>query len=278
MVGDKIITKKNKIERHNFIGFSVSVFDKEQLVNYIVNAIEGNDKVIFYGHSLWSISVLKSQPDIYVYGEKADLLVTDGRPFYILAKLYGLPLKLELSIPNLVFLVLKLANSSSWNVYLLGAEEKTNKKACENIKKKYDNIEKINGRNGFFTKGEEESIIREINDFKPVILLIGLPSPNKERIAVDWKESLNVNIIIPCGGMIDVLADKTKITPKVIKKLGIASMYRLIQEPRRLFKRTFIMYFFLIFNFLPIYVYNIIILRKKNFSLYNFYQKKHHHL
>ena len=119
---------KNPVEleqkRLSFIGLSIHQIDnKSELVDYLVYLVNNNLTRLLYGHSLWTISVLKQNPDSFYFGELADLLVSDGRPFHLLAKLHGLPLEYEISIPNLVLLCLDLAQKNGWSVFLFGAEE-----------------------------------------------------------------------------------------------------------------------------------------------------------
>jgi len=262
------------IKRQNFIGLSVSSFTQQELLSYIPQSVNNRGCNVFYGYSLWTIVNLQSIPQVVQYGEQADLLVADGRPFFLLARLHGLPLKYEISIPNLVLLCLDLAQKKGWSVFLFGAEEYVNQQAQVNLRKKYPNLKAIGGQNGFYQHTQLKDIRNEIAEFDPDILLIGLPSPIKEQLAVDWKSEHIGRIIIPCGGMIDVLGGKTKLTPKIIKKLGLASFYRFIQEPRRLFKKTLLLYFDVFFKFLPLYFWEVIVKRKRDFSLPDYYFHK----
>lgn len=259
--------------KQSFLGLSVSIFDELELENYLIKIIEFNKTKVLYGYSLWTISALNKIPELYLYAEQADFFVTDGRPFYLLAKLHGLPLKLDLSIPGLVFYTLQLANKFGWSVFLLGATEEMNKKAQLNLISKYPGLKRVGGQHGFFNSSEKDKIINQINKLAPNLILIGTPSPGKEKLAIEFKANTTTNLIIPCGGMIDVLGGKTKVTPGFIKKLGLASFYRLIQEPRRLFKRTLKMYFFLFFNFLPVYLFKKFISKDRNFSVFDYYTK-----
>jgi len=255
------------IEKTNFIGLSISIFDRKQLIKYIEDTVNDDKQKVLYGHALWTIPMMNKFPDIYNYGELADLFVTDGRPFYLLAKWHGLLLKYDISIPNLVSLSLELANKYRWSIFLLGATGQNNNHAIRNVRNNYPNIKFVKGRNGYFSDHENDNIISQINSYKPNILLIGIASPKKERISAEWRDYLKSNIIIPCGGMIDVLAGKTKVTPIWIKKLGLASFYRVVQEPRRLFKRYNYIYSYLFFKFFPLYFYEVIIKNNKNFSI-----------
>lgn len=260
------------IKRVQFLGFSISVFSIEELNEYIFSTIKTLNTKVIYGHSLGTIALLKDIPEFYCYGDKADILLTDGRPFYYLARLSGLKIKSNISIPNFVLHILNLADKNNWSIYILGATEKVNKTAQDKIMKQYPGIKSIGGRDGFFDEKEESNIVFAINKFSPNILLIGMPSPKKEIISIDWKDELNANIIIPCGGMIDVLAEKVKISPSWIKKLGLATFYRLFQEPRRLGLRYLKIYYRLLFIILPISTWNLFMKKNNKFSLVNFYK------
>jgi len=261
----------NNLEKASFFGLNVTIYDLNELRLYISRTIEHGMSKIFYGYGLGVIPMMQKHPEIVKLGNNADLLVTDGRVFYLLCKLFKLPLKYDLSIPQLVYLLLRMANKNGWGVYLLGAEKEFNQVARENVKNNYPNVKFCKGRDGFFDGKEIDDILRDINSCKPEILLIGISSPQKEILAELFREKGLGNVIVPCGGMIDVLANKTAITPTIIKKLGGASMFRLIQEPGRLHRRLLYIYSFSLFNLLPVLIWNVLILRDKKFSITRYY-------
>lgn len=218
----------------NFFGLKVSSFSKSELVEYIVNCFNTKSSHVFYGYSLAVLSYLKKFPNYYNVTSKFDLIVTDGRLFYLIARFFKIKLKYDISIPSLTFLVLDIANSFGLNVYLLGSTSQNNCAAIKNVKYKYSKLNSVSGRDGFFTIDEEESVIKEIVKARPNVLLIGMPTPYKQELAFRLKKGLSNCIIIPCGGMIDVLAGKEKLTPPILKKIGLASLYRHIQHPKRI--------------------------------------------
>lgn len=262
------------IEKVKFLGFSISIFSIKQLNEYIFSIIQTYSTSVIYGHSLGSIALIKDVPEFYSYGDQADILLTDGRPFFYLAHWSGLNIKSRISIPEFVLHILDLADKNNLSIYILGASREINKIAQEKIKKQYLGIKSIGGSDGYFVESEELGIINAINEFSPNILLIGMPSPKKEIIAIDWKNKLNANIIIPCGGMIDVLAEKAKLSPVWIKKLGLASFYRVLQEPRRLGPRYLYLYYKLFFIILPLTFWNIFVKKNRNFSFVDYFKIK----
>lgn len=264
----------SEIKKINLFGLGVSIFNKDELIYYFITSVEEKQKIVLYGHGLCSFKLIQTCPEIVTVGNEADILVTDGRLFYLLCKLYRLPIKYDISIPESVNLLLNIANQHKWGVYLLGASENSNEIACKNVLNKYKQIPFCEGHHGYFPTEETQNVIDIVNQSKPVILLIGMLSPQKEIIAINWKSKIDANIIIPCGGMIDVLSGKTKITPKWLKKAGFASIWRVVQEPKRLLIPNLFIYSFIFFKLLPILFWQVLICRNKTFTIQQYFRIK----
>ena len=259
------------LKKHNFYGLDISVFTNLEIRSYLIDRIENNNKAVIYGYSFGSIAYMIKHEEIYKFGNKSEVILIDGRLFYLFLKLNRVSVKSDISIPQIVNLSLDLANQNSYKVLLFGSTQDNNDEATRNIQAKYSNIKISKGLNGFYKVGAEKQIVKKINEIKPDILLVGISTPIKERFSFENKERLNVKVIILCGGMIDVLSGRSNQSGGFIKKIGLASLYRLMQEPRRLYKRYFFIYGFIFFNFLPVFIWNVIFLRKKTFNIPEYY-------
>jgi len=262
----------DKIEYLDFFGLKLSVFNVSELLEYIKGIIKKESKVICYGYSFGTIPYFKNYPEIAIYANQFDVSVIDGRGLFLLAKLLGTPIKSDLSIPVMVDLLLKMADENRFSIMLLGAKEAINKKGSENLKLKFPNARILPGIHGYFKENEEIEIVTNINLLQPDILLIGISSPKKEKFAFQYKEELDAKIIIPCGGVIDILAGHKKRIPKIIKKSGLAWLYRFTQEPKRLFRDSIINSLSVVFLMIPSLIFRRYILRK-SFSIPQFYNK-----
>jgi N-acetylglucosaminyldiphosphoundecaprenol N-acetyl-beta-D-mannosaminyltransferase len=255
-----------------FYSIPFSVFSNDEFDNTIINSVDSGCQTIVYGFSLHSIYSLKFNPEILLLGKKADVILTDGRVLYWLLKIYRTKIFSSLSIPQSVFRVLNIANQFQYSLYLLGATEESNNNAVYNIRRRYSGINIVGNRSGYFdTQTELSDVISSINQAKPDILLIGMSSPIKERISFLYRNRLMAKIIIPCGGMIDVLSGKTKASPNFIKAIGLASVYRIVQEPHRLLFDRIKFYFFVFFNFLPVLFWHSKVRKNTTFSIIDYY-------
>ncbi len=255
------------INQLNIFGLKVSDFEIADVNLLFDTTIKENKSIIVFGHSLGYITLFKKYPQLFPIINSFDLLVCDGTQFNWYCQRNNFKLKTIISIPDITINTLKYANANHLSVLLFGAKEAINQKACDNIKKQYPNIKLLPGIHGYFSKSNETKIVENINQLNPNILLVGISTPIKEEFVYTYKKDLNANIIIPCGGMIDVIAGYTKQSPTWIKKIGLATLFRIIQEPKRLFLLHTWMVFEILFKILPITFYNRRILRKKEFNI-----------
>ena len=261
-----------ELQEVDFYGLKISVFTKEELIKSIEEVIQSNQSKVYYGYSLAVLIYLKKYPNYFKTTSKFDVMVTDGRLFYLMAKFFDFKLKYDISISQLTLLSLELANKNKYRVMLLGGTEESNKLACNNIKLKYININFCEGINGYFSKNQKKEVFQSIKLNEPNILLIGMPTPQKQLFASEIKNILSSSIIIPCGGMIDVIAGKEKLTPGWLKKLGLASIYRHLQHPKRIPELIHI--YFLSIKVFTICFYLKNIKKSKNINILSIILKK----
>ncbi len=176
--------------------------------------------------------------DIY---EKADLVLTDGKPLIWMSRWMGAPIKEKISGSDYFPEVCRMAAKEGFSIFLLGAAEGVAKKAAVNLMKKYKNL-KIAGvyspSYAFENDVEEIAyIIKKINTAKPDILCIGLGTPKQEKFYHRYKDQLKVPLTLHIGATIDFEAGVVKRAPKWISYMGLEWLYRLLKEPRRLYKR-----------------------------------------
>jgi len=146
-------------------------------------------------------------------------------------------------------------------------------KACQNITEEFPTISKVHGINGYFDDTEEIAIIDSIKKIKPDIILIGITSPKKEKLAERMKLDGVTGIIVPCGGMIDVFAGITKREPIIIKKLALSWLYRFLQEPRRLWNAVFVNGLKFIFVLFPVCLWKKHVIKDNSFTIKKFYER-----
>lgn len=92
-------------------------------------------------------------------------------------------------------------------------------------------------RNGYFNDVDESEIIGEINRSSPDVLWVGLGTPKQQAWIHENKAKLNVKVILAVGFAFDVNAGTKRDAPAWLGPIGLTWLYRLLSEPRRLWRR-----------------------------------------
>lgn len=220
-----------EMPKRDLAGLVVHDISRAELINAWNETLAGGRATVTYGYSLTVLPKLREHPEIAQIGNTFDIMLSDGRGLFWLANLAGEQIREHLSLPDAVELALQLAAREQKRVYLLGATAEVNRAAIERLEER--GIE-AHGRDGYLELDELDAVRTAIAALAPAIILIGITSPKKERIAQFLRSHLEACVIVPCGGMIDVIAGVTKREPRFVQRLGGTWIYRWIQEPRRL--------------------------------------------
>jgi len=195
------------------ISLQIGVVNAAKVVNMYRNSALGND-------------VLSS-----------DVIFADGASVVWASHILGTPLPERVAGIDLMMGMLERGKTSRYRVYLLGATEEVNRVVAERIGIDYPGVVVTGRRNGYFSADEEESIADDIAQAKPDILLVAITSPKKEQFLARFSDRIKVPICHGVGGSFDVYAGKVKRAPLAWQRYGMEWLYRLLQEPGRMWKR-----------------------------------------
>lgn len=260
---------QNDAPRRNLAGLVLHDITPVELERLWDATLRSGGSSVTYGYSLTVLPRLRDNPEIAEISNEFDVMITDGRGLFWLANLVGEPIREHFSLPDAVELALRYALKHSLRVFLLGATIETNAEALRRLTAR--GVSAI-GRDGYFDMAELNSVIAEIKRAKPSIVLIGISSPKKEQIAEVMRDSLPNCVIIPCGGMIDVLAGLTGREPRVVQKLGLTWVYRWLREPRRLLSPLLFNGIYAAAWLVPLILLRQRILHDRTFSLVDYLQ------
>jgi N-acetylglucosaminyldiphosphoundecaprenol N-acetyl-beta-D-mannosaminyltransferase len=167
----------------------------------------------------------------------SDVILADGMAVVWAARLLGYLLPERVAGIDLMLGMLARANQHRHRIYCLGASQEVLEQVTARITKEYPQIGIVGSRNGYFTLAEEEEVAADIAAAHPHILFVAMTSPKKEQFIARWSDRLGVPICHGVGGSFDVLAGKVDRAPMMWQRLGLEWLYRVKQEPGRLWKR-----------------------------------------
>jgi len=183
-----------------------------------------------------------------------DVLVPDGIGIVMADRLLKKGSVNRITGSDLHEFLLKKLNEISGKVFYLGASSSTLKKIEDRLAKEYPKIE-FDGYSppykAEFSAEENNEMIAAVNDFQPHVVFVGMTAPKQEKWAYQHKEQLNTNIIVSIGAAFDFYGGTVKRSPKWLQNIGLEWFFRLIQEPKRMWKRcvvTSTLFFYDIFR------------------------------
>ena len=92
-------------------------------------------------------------------------------------------------------------------------------------------------RDGYFGPDQETEVVEQIMNSKADCLFIAMPTPRKERFLAAYRDRLGVPFIMGVGGSLDVIAGYVRRAPPIMQSMGLEWLYRVYQEPRRMWWR-----------------------------------------
>lgn len=232
------------MSRIKLLNFEIDNVDMKEALNIIEELITKRDASYVVTPNVDHIVRLENDTDFIKIYDEADLILADGMPLIWMSKLLKVPLKEKVSGSDLFPLLCKIAGEKGYKVFLLGAAEGVARKAAENLKEKYENLKVVGCYSpsyGFENdKKELNYIIETVKLAKPDILVVGLGSPKQEKFIYNYRKKMDVPISLALGASIDFEAGNVKRAPKWMQKKGLEWFYRLIKEPKRMYKRYLI--------------------------------------
>jgi len=238
-------TKKSTgddIPEFEFLGVRVHAMMPGDHNRIVRRAIEEKRREIIGNHNLHSICLFRRDTRFQQFFTLADWVFIDGMPIIWLGRCYGLPLRRANRMTSIDWLPSLLAEAADreWRVFALGSTPEVGRRAIEVFKQRFPKLQ-MRTHHGFFdtTQGSQESnaVLDAIRAFQPHILLVCMGMPRQEYWIHDNWDRLHANAVLPMGAALDYWAGAIPIPPRWMGRVGLEWLYRLLSEPKRLWRR-----------------------------------------
>lgn len=225
---------------YNILGVQVAVTDMKRTLRFLEENMEelrGDYICVSNVHT----TVMAYEDEEYrKIQNNAAIVLPDGKPLSVIEKTKGGFKEAEkVSGPDLMPEVFSLSERTGYRHFFYGSTEKTLELLKDNLLKQYPKLQ-IAGMYAppfrRLTKEEDEKIIQEINAAKPDFLWVGLGAPKQEIWMGEHKGKVSA-VMIGVGAGFDFHAGVVKRAPVWMQKCGLEWLYRLSQDPGRLWKR-----------------------------------------
>lgn len=222
------------------LGAPISRLGREDAVAAIEVFIENRIPRQVATVNLDFLRIAGKQPDFAETLRRADLAVADGMPLVWASKLAGSPVPHRVAGIDLVDDLCARGSTLGWSVFLLGAAPGVAQAASTTLLERYPGL-RIAGVYSppiaDWDELEDKRIRNRIASSGADILLVALGAPRQDLWIAANKDRLGVPVSIGVGCTFDVLAGDTARAPRWMQRVGLEWAFRLITEPKRLWRR-----------------------------------------
>ncbi len=224
------------------LGVNYFATDMQTIVDYVINNIE-NLKGKYACFSNVHTTVMANDNEKYknILNSGA-LIFPDGKPISIVQKLKGTKNAHQLLGPEFFKKIMQHKKTKRCKHFFYGSTPETIELLKEKLSQNYVNAEIVGYYSPPFrelTEEEDKNIIKIINDSEANFLWVGLGAPKQETWMFEHKDKINA-LMLGVGAVFNFEAGNLKPMPVLMSKLCLGWLFRLIQEPKRLFMRYLI--------------------------------------
>lgn len=230
---------KSKIPVCNILGVNIAAIDMNWAVEFFkkyIKKLSGDYVCVSNVHT----TVTSYEDAEYCAIQNGGIMaLPDGGPLSSIGRKRGYKKMDRVAGPSLMEEIFKISAESGYSHYFYGSTKETLKKLNINLQNNYPGI-KIAGMHSppfhQMTDEEDETIIKAINDSNPDFIWIGLGAPKQEKWMAMHQGKVN-GLMFGVGAGFDYYASNIKRAPEWMQELNLEWLYRLIQDPKRLFSR-----------------------------------------
>jgi N-acetylglucosaminyldiphosphoundecaprenol N-acetyl-beta-D-mannosaminyltransferase len=237
------IEQSSQLERVRVVSLFPNVVSHESAIKQINELVTaGNGGYVCFS----TVHMVMESHDNAEYGAKvngADVIIPDGMPLVWMQKLQGAKDANRVRANDLMIMLCAFAEQSDLTVGFYGGQQRVIDGIKERAKVDYPNLKIVYAFSPPFrplTDVEDAEITAEINRKKPDLLFMGLGCPKQENWMAAHKNRVDT-VMLGVGASFDFYAGNVKESPEWLGKFGLEWLFRLTQEPKRLWRRYLIL-------------------------------------
>lgn len=173
--------------------------------------------------------------------QKAGLVVPDGMPLVWIGKAIGFIKSQRIYGPDLFLAVCRRAQDEKWSIFFYGCTTRVLVALSQKLRERFPKLIIAGVYAPPFralTKSESKNIVQMINISRAQIVFVGLSTPKQELWMDAHSKKLHANVLLGVGAAFDFIAGTKKQAPLWVQRAGLEWLFRLFQEPKRLWYRS----------------------------------------
>lgn len=222
------------------LGVHVSAVDPQQALREIARWVTEGDQHYVCVTGVHGVMESQDDPELAAIHARSGLTTPDGMPMVWAARAAGERHTDRVYGPDLMLMLCELAESRGWSSYFYGGKEGVPELLAERLRVRFPGLRVAGTYSPPFrplTAEEDDAVVDAINASGAQLVWVGLSTPKQERWMAAHRARLRAPVLLGVGAAFDMHAGLLPQAPRWMQRSGLEWSYRLIREPRRLWRR-----------------------------------------
>lgn len=237
-VEQEVILGKNS--RVTILNTLIDVLTMKETVDLVEQYVNTKTPLHLMGVNADKINEVNRNERMKQIVNSCGIINADGASVIMASKYLNKPLPERVAGVDLMQHLVALSANKNYTIYLLGAKQEVVTKTAKVLKEKYPTLKIVGVRNGYFKEDQWTEIYEEISNANPDFVFVGITSPIKEYLIEFLQSKGSKAVYMGVGGSFDVISGNIPRAPLWMQKCNLEWLFRVMQEPKRLFKRYFV--------------------------------------
>ena len=227
-------------EGMDVLGVHVGVLTRHRLNSLLREALDEGLRGWISYVNVYALNISRDAPWFRLFLNDSLLTYCDGQGVRLGAAIGGKSLPERIVMSDWIYDICELAVVRQAKIYLLGSTPPVLELAVTTLRTQYPELEIVGSHHGHISDLESDLLVQSINKADPDLLIVGMGMPLQEQWILKYGERLQARLIFNAGSCFDYVAGTKRRCPNWMGVMGLEWLYRLAQEPHRLWKRYLI--------------------------------------
>lgn len=218
----------------------IDVLNVKETIDLVEKYVQTKTPLHLMGVNADKINEVNSNDLMKHIVNRCGIINADGASVILASKYLGKPLPERVAGVDLMQRLVALSEKKGYSVYLLGAKQSVVEQTAEVLKNRHPKLNIVGIHNGYFKEPDWPSISEELKEKNPDFVFVGITSPLKEYLIEYLQNQGHTSVFMGVGGSFDVISGNIPRAPLWMQKANLEWLFRVMQEPKRLFKRYFV--------------------------------------
>jgi N-acetylglucosaminyldiphosphoundecaprenol N-acetyl-beta-D-mannosaminyltransferase len=223
----------------DLMGITISDVTYSSLHEFILNKVKSKTQASILNVNVNAMNIAAGDSEFREILLESPLVFADGMGIVLASMLQGTRLSGRITYADWMWEFARFSEEQGISWFLLGSERGIAQQASDRLTAVYPKLNVVGSHHGYFKRCDapNDRVITEINRCKPDVLFVCLGMPEQEKWIAQYRQRLNATIFLDGGACLDYVSNKTRRCPRWMGNLGLEWLYRLIQDPGRLWRR-----------------------------------------